>query len=264
MPYACLQVGTFQQPAADRPQAVSPAAALAHPFVPPHGQHQGFSPLGLAAQAGYGGVATAPFMQVNVNLIQPQYPPPSFDWAAGPTANAAAAGRAAAQQDLAAALAASAASDVPPHLVPGSATHLANGRQGQDATALPAAPSGRQRIGTEAGSGDGPPRLASDAKAAQPGGHATAASDGPTLPPYAPHDAREQPQNEGLAVSPQMPGPSQGHYGGFDNWSAQFPIAAAFTQLLSPAAAAAAHAMGQIYPQVNILPLIDAFSLLRA
>jgi len=244
-------VATFQQQAAEHPPAVPPAAAIAYPFVPPNGQHQGFSPLGLAAQAGYGGAAAAPFMQVNVNLIQPQYPPPSFDWAAGPAANAAAAGRAAAQQDLAAALAASAASDVPPQVVPGSATLLSNGSQGQEATVLPAAPSGRQRIGTKACSGDGPPRLASDAKAAQPGGHAAAGADAPALSAYASHAARERPQIEGLALSPQMAGPGQGHYGGFDSWSAQFPIAAAFTQLLSPAAAAAAHAVGQIYPQVQ-------------
>jgi len=276
LPYACLQVAALSPPAAEHSPAASPAAAgITHPFGPLHGQNQGFSPLGLAAQAGYGGAAV-PFMQVNVNLIQPPYPPrplalhppPSFDWAAGPAANVAATGRdpgagaAAQQRDSAAGLSALAAGDVPPHVMPGSAVHLGVGSQGQDTAPPPAAPPNWRRTGKEGGSHDGPPRLASDGRAAQqPGGHAAAATDAPALPPYASHDAREQPQDEGLALSPPVAGPGQGHHGNFQSWSAQFPIAAAFTQLVSPAVAAAAHSMSQTYPQVSFWSLVDGLSL---
>ena len=212
------------------------------------------------AQAGYSGAA--PFMQVNVNLIQSPFPsqalaphpPPSVDWAAGMAANAAgrdqAAGLSAQQQGAAAALAAWAARDVSPHAMPGSASHLGGG-QGQDAASPPAASPRPRSTCIEVGSRDRAPRLASDPEPAEtPGSHSVAATDIPVQP--SPHavDAREQQPHGGLAVSTQMAGPGQGYYGDYESWSAQFPIAAAFTQLLSPAATAAAHAMGQVYPQV--------------
>ena len=260
----CLQQASpVRHPTAEQLQAHSPVSALAPARGQLVGGHQLSAP-GLAARSGYGG--PVPFMQVNVNLIQSPYPPrpvalhppPSFNWAAGPAHCAAAPDGsqqlnfAAQQQDAAAALAAWAAPDVAPHVVRESATKLGS-RPGQELTSPHPASSGWPTAEPVVGSREGPPRLAPDARATQSGGPYAAAVDAPAPSPQAPHSAREQPP-EGDAPSSQ-PAAAGGHgQYDYDTWSAQFPIAAAFTQLLSPAAVAAAHAMGHIYPQVRHCP----------
>ena len=246
--------------AASPPAVVAPAAGYG--ALPAH--HQ-LGSQGHVAQTGYNG--SAPFMQVNVNLIQSPYPPqrpialhppPSFDWAAGSAADTAAQGRdhgahlAAQQQDSAAALAAWAANGVPPHMMRSSSID-AGEAQGNDAASPPQASPGRRLSAAAPGSLEAVPRSASGAGAARSGGHGAEGADAPLQSPQAPHSARQQLHN-GHAPSPQMAMPGRGYYGEHGVWSAaQYPIAAAFAQLLSPAGAMAAQSMGHAYPPVYYL-----------